>query len=48
MAYYILSVGLEFLMSIGEVFQTAALTGERYYYYLLAMLMRNSRPTERM
>ncbi|MFR9979955.1 twin-arginine translocase subunit TatC [Corynebacterium striatum] len=39
LAYYILSVGLEFLMSMGEEFQTAALTGERYYYYLLAMLL---------
>lgn len=39
LAYFILSVGLEFLMGMGEEFQTAALTGERYFYFLLALLM---------
>lgn len=39
LAYFILSVGLEFLMGMGEEFQTAALTGERYFYFLLTLLM---------
>ena len=39
LAYFILSVGLEFLIGIGAEYQTAALTGERYFYYLLAMLL---------
>ena len=39
LAYFILSVGLEFLMGIGEEYQTAALTGERYFYFLLALLL---------
>ena len=38
LAYLILSVGLEFLMGLGDEYQTAALTGERYYYFLLALL----------
>ncbi|MDO5031597.1 twin-arginine translocase subunit TatC [Corynebacterium sp.] len=39
LAYFILAVGLEFLVGIGSEFQTAALTGEKYFYYLLAMLL---------
>ena len=39
LAYFILSVGLEFLMGIGAEYQTAALTGERYFYFLLALLL---------
>ena len=39
LAYFILSVGLEFLMGMGSEYQTAALTGERYFYFLLALLM---------
>lgn len=39
LAYFILSVGLEFLIGIGAEYQTAALTGELYFYYLLAMLL---------
>lgn len=38
LAYFILSVGLEFLMGLGDEYQTAALTGERYFYFLLALL----------
>lgn len=39
LAYFILSVGLEFLIGIGAEYQTAALTGERYFYFLLALLL---------
>lgn len=39
LAYFIVSVGLEFLLSIGEEVQTAAVTGERYYNLLLALLV---------
>lgn len=39
LAYVILSVGLEFLMGMGSEYQTAALTGERYFYFLLALLL---------
>lgn len=39
LAYFILSVGLEFLMGMGSEYQTAALTGERYFYFLLTLLL---------
>ncbi len=39
LAYFILSVGLEFLVGMGTEFQTAALTGERYFFYVLALLL---------
>ncbi|AKE39158.1 Sec-independent protein translocase protein TatC [Corynebacterium camporealensis] len=39
LAYVILSVGLEFLMSMGDEFQTTALTGERYFTFLLQLLV---------
>ena len=39
LAYFILSVGLEFLMGTGVEYQTAALTGEGYFYFLLALLL---------
>lgn len=39
LAYVILSVGLEFLMGMGSEYQTAALTGERYFYFLLTLLL---------
>ncbi len=39
LAYYIVSYGLEFLLTIGDETQVAALTGERYYNFLLALLL---------
>lgn len=39
LAYEILNVGLEFLLSVGGNFQTAALTGERYFSFLLALMV---------
>ncbi|WP_018295498.1 twin-arginine translocase subunit TatC [Corynebacterium lubricantis] len=37
LAYFILDVGLEFLLSMGDEFQTAWLTGERYYSFVLGL-----------
>lgn len=39
LAYFVVHFGLEFLMGIGDEFQAAALTGERYYNFLLALLL---------
>lgn len=39
LAYFILSVGLAFLISIGEEFQTAALTGNEYYKFVLGLII---------
>ncbi|AGF72465.1 Sec-independent protein translocase protein tatC [Corynebacterium halotolerans YIM 70093 = DSM 44683] len=38
LAYYIVAYGLDFLLTIGDETQIAALTGERYYNFLLALL----------
>lgn len=39
LAYYIIDVGLAFLMTIGDEFQAAALTGEKYFNFVLALLL---------
>lgn len=39
LAYFIVDYGLEFLLSIGSETQVAALNGERYYSFLLKLLM---------
>lgn len=39
LAYFVLSEGLEFLMSIGAEYQTAALTGKEYFGLMLTMLI---------
>jgi len=39
LAYFVVHFGLEFLMGIGDEFQAAALTGERYYNFLLVLLL---------
>lgn len=39
LAYVVLSVGLEFLMGIGEEFQASALTGERYFSFVLNLIL---------
>ncbi|AZA13560.1 twin-arginine translocase subunit TatC [Corynebacterium choanae] len=39
LAYYLISIGLSFLLSIGDETQTAALSGLRYYNFLLALLV---------
>lgn len=39
LAYAILHVGLEFLLTIGDETQVAALTGERYYNFLLTLIL---------
>lgn len=38
-SYFILSVGLEFLLTIGSEYQSAALTGETYFYYVIILLL---------
>ncbi|MHA2788967.1 twin-arginine translocase subunit TatC [Corynebacterium sp. S7] len=37
LAYFILDVGLEFLLSMGDQFQTAWLTGDKYYSFVLGL-----------
>lgn len=39
LSYFVMSQGLEFLLSVGEEFQTTALSGGDYYNYFLAMLV---------
>ncbi|WIM68834.1 twin-arginine translocase subunit TatC [Corynebacterium breve] len=39
LAYFILDIGLEFLLSMGDEFQTAWLTGEQYYNFVLALIV---------
>lgn len=39
LAYFVLSEGLEFLMSVGAEYQTAALTGKEYFGLMLTMLI---------
>ncbi|WP_053546147.1 twin-arginine translocase subunit TatC [Corynebacterium deserti] len=39
LAYFVVAYGLEFLLTIGGDTQAAALTGERYFNFLLALLM---------
>lgn len=38
-AYFVVHYGLAFLLTIGDETQVAALTGERYYNFLLALLL---------
>ncbi|MCS5479474.1 twin-arginine translocase subunit TatC [Corynebacterium sp. YIM 101645] len=39
LAYFIVHFGLEFLLTMGDQTQAAALTGERYFNFLLAFLL---------
>ncbi|MDY6049883.1 MAG: twin-arginine translocase subunit TatC [Corynebacterium sp.] len=39
LAYFVVDYGLYFLLTIGDETQVAALTGERYYNFLLALLL---------
>ncbi|APT84747.1 twin-arginine translocase subunit TatC [Corynebacterium aquilae] len=39
LAYYVVSIGLEFLMTLGDNTQIAALNGERYYHFLFSLLL---------
>lgn len=39
LAYYVIAVGLGFLITIGDETQTAALTGGDYFHFLLAFLV---------
>ncbi|RSZ63584.1 twin-arginine translocase subunit TatC [Corynebacterium hylobatis] len=39
LAYFIIHFGLQFLLTIGDQTQAAALTGERYFNFLLAFLL---------
>ena len=39
LAYFVVSVGLEFLMTIGDNTQVAALNGQAYYHFLFALLL---------
>lgn len=39
LAYFIISVGLEFLITIGDETQSAALTGQAYFNFVLALVV---------
>lgn len=39
LAYFIVSVGLEFLMQIGDNVQATALTGEKYFGFILMLIL---------
>ena len=39
LAYFVLSYGLEFLLTIGDEAQIAALNGERYFSFAMALLL---------
>ncbi|APT93708.1 hypothetical protein CPHO_06115 [Corynebacterium phocae] len=39
LAYFVMSIGLRFLLGIGDEFQAAALSGGDYYNYFLALLV---------
>nr|WP_290198335.1 twin-arginine translocase subunit TatC [Corynebacterium guangdongense] len=39
LAYFIIDIGLEFLLTIGEEAQIAALTGGQYYNFVLALIV---------
>ncbi|MFC3850900.1 twin-arginine translocase subunit TatC [Corynebacterium hansenii] len=39
LAYFVVSYGLEFLLQMGDNAQIAALTGERYFNFLLALIL---------
>lgn len=39
LAYFIIDIGLEFLLTIGEEAQIAALTGGQYYNFVLALII---------
>ncbi|MGP6173214.1 twin-arginine translocase subunit TatC [Corynebacterium sp. A21] len=39
LAYFVVDYGLAFLMTIGDEFQAAALTGEKYFNFVLALLL---------
>lgn len=39
LAYFVVDYGLAFLLTIGDEVQTAALTGERYFNFVLALLL---------
>lgn len=39
LAYFVVEYGLAFLMTMGDEFQAAALTGEKYFNFVLALLL---------